>query len=89
MMVHMELPSPTGSEISAHNYSQRLSREIRACMARQEMSQQALAEAIGVSRTTLGQKLAGRTEFTVGEVDAIAQQFGISVSELLDRAEAA
>lgn len=74
---------------SAAAYSARLAAEIRACLSRTGKSQTDLAVAIGLSRTTLGNKLAGRTEFTVGELDSIARQFGLTVAELLYRAEVA
>lgn len=76
-------------ELAPERYSARLSSEIRACMARQSMSQDHLAKAIGISRTALCRKLVGHSEFTVGELDAVARQFDLSVSELLYRVEAA
>lgn len=75
---------PIGTGYGAH-----LAREIRAQMARAEVSQTMLAEATGMARSTLNRKLSGDTEFTIGEVEAVARELGLPLSVLLHRAEEA
>lgn len=58
-------------------------------MARTGTTQGDLAEAVGLSRQSLASRLRGRTPFYVTELGLIADHFGLSVSELLRRAETA
>lgn len=66
-----------------------LAAEIKAALARSGSTREELAASIGISRQSLYRKLAGRSEFTVVEVAAIAAYFDVPVSELLRRAETA
>lgn len=84
-MVYMEPPTTaTGGE-----YAALVASEIRACMARAGVTQGELAEAIGLSRQSLASRLHGKTAFDVVDLCRVAAHFGLSVSELLGRAEAA
>ena len=60
---------------------------IRAELARSGTSIQELAEAIGLTRTTLGRRLNphGRSQLTIDEIEAIAGHLGVPVSSLLLR----
>lgn len=60
-----------------------LAREIRSWLTRHDMTQAQLATSIGISRTALSDKLAGRTQFTLAELEATARTFGVTVSALL------
>lgn len=58
---------------------------IRAELARSGTSIQELAEAVGLTRTTLGRRLNpnGRSQLTIDEIEAIAGHLGVPVSSLL------
>lgn len=58
---------------------------IRAEMARSGTSIQSLAEAVGLTRTTLGRRLNpnGRSQLTIDEIEAIASYLGVSLDALL------
>lgn len=59
---------------------------IRHLMAHHEMTESALALAVGISRTTLRSKLAG-DRFTVPELDRVARALGTKASAILAEAE--
>lgn len=61
-------------------------RVIRRLMARNEVSEKALALAVGISRTTLRSKLTGG-RFSVPELDRLAQALGTRASAILAEAE--
>lgn len=58
---------------------------IRAEMARSGTSIQSLAEAVGLTRTTLGRRLNpnGRSQFTIDEIEAIAAHLSVPLDALL------
>jgi len=64
-----------------------LAGEVRAEMARQGVTAASMARAIDVSRTSLSRKLNGRNEFTVAEMFRVAAFLGMTLSDLLRRAE--
>lgn len=66
-----------------------LSSEIRAELVRQGSDIESLARSVGVSRQTLSKKLNSHVEFTYGEVQRISQSLGLSLVELVRRAEEA
>lgn len=47
-------------------------------------SQRALSRATGIAYATLGRKIAGRSEFTMGELLAVAEALGVSPAVLVD-----
>lgn len=59
-------------------------RKLRAKMVERGYNAERLAAKIDVSVTTIRNKLAGRTEFTQGEISAIAQCLSIEREEILD-----
>lgn len=65
--------------------SRRVASNIRAEMARSGTSIQELAEAVGLTRTTLGRRLNpnGRSQLTIDEIEAIAAHLHVPVSALL------
>lgn len=65
--------------------SRRVALNIRAELARSGTSIQELAEAVGLTRTTLGRRLNpnGRSQLTIDEIEAIAGHLGVPVSSLL------
>lgn len=64
--------------------TQRVSAEIRAELARQQMSQRRLAELLGVDPAVISRRLIGkRSTFTTHELDRIAGLLGVPVDQLL------
>lgn len=53
--------------------------EVRAEMARQRVSQQPIADALGMSRQALSRRLVGEIPFDVSELEQIANFLGVSV----------
>jgi transcriptional regulator with XRE-family HTH domain len=64
--------------------TQRVSAEIRAELARQQMSQRRLAELLGMDPALVSKRLNGgiARSFTLAEVDEIASALGVPVSRL-------
>ena len=70
------------------SWSARVAAAIRAEMASQHHSTEALAELLGVEGTAIAQRLFdGDTPFDLVEVERVAAWFGIAPSELLARAD--
>lgn len=51
--------------------------EVRAAMARANVTQQALANSLGVSAGTLSERLAGRRPFTTDELEQVGYALGV------------
>ena len=51
-------------------------------MAQRGITQEALGEAIGLTRTTINKKLLGKTEWTIEEVEKVCDYFGKDYYEL-------
>jgi len=64
-----------------------LAGEVRAEMARQRVTADKVALATDISRTSLSRKLNGHNEFTVAEMIRVAAFLGLTLSDLLRRAE--
>jgi transcriptional regulator with XRE-family HTH domain len=62
---------------------------VRAEMARRRISQQQLANHLGVSQGAISKRLAGTVPFDVNEVGAIAELLGVHISDLLPEVSAA
>ena len=61
--------------------------EIRAEMARQQITQEQLAEEARISRTALTNRLNGKSNFRAEDIFAIAGALGFRASEIMRRAE--
>lgn len=48
------------------------------------MTQAAVARRLGMSRTSLGDRLRGRTRWTTAELPVVAQMLGMSMLDLLE-----
>lgn len=59
---------------------------IRAELARRKKNQGDLAELLGITRQGISQRLNGQVQLRVGELQAIADYFGVPVTALLDKA---
>lgn len=56
---------------------------VRAEMARRDVSQVALAEAIDMGQPSLSKRLRGVTPFDINELSAVAEYLGVPLSNLL------
>lgn len=54
---------------------------VRAAVARHQISQAALAEALELSRTSVYQRLNGKARFTVVELAKVADLTGLDITE--------
>lgn len=62
---------------------ERAAAEVRAWMGRTRMSQRDLAELLGVSQTQVSARMRGQMEFSLTELEMLADAWGIDVLELL------
>jgi len=65
----------------------RIAAEIRAELARQQMSQATLSAATGITPSTLRARLQGVQPFWMDELDQIANVIGVPLSELITRSD--
>lgn len=63
--------------------AQVVARNIRAALARQEIRIVDLATAIGMGRMSLSNRLNGRVDFRLSELERITAQIGSSIEALL------
>lgn len=57
--------------------------EVRAEMARQQINQQRVADALGFSRQALSRRITGEVPFDVAELEKIADLLGVPVARLI------
>lgn len=57
--------------------------EVRAEMARQQVSQQALADKLGWTQPKVSRRISGAVPFDVAELNAIATALGVPVVQFL------
>jgi len=55
--------------------------ELRAVMVRKNYTQAMLAKDLGINQTTLSFKLAGKSQFTLLEIQKISKALGLTVEE--------
>lgn len=56
---------------------------VRVVMARKGLTQQDLANALGVSQAAISRRLKGAVSFTADELHQIAERFDVSPAELI------
>lgn len=61
----------------------RVAEEVRVLMTRRRVKQSDLAAVLHVTQPQISQRLNGRVEFTVSELETLARYFGVSPAELL------
>lgn len=71
------LRSPDGS------LARRIGAEIRAEMARQDLSQEGLAERLGCSQQWVSRRITGAIPVDAAELEKIATALGVPVAQLL------
>lgn len=64
-------------------YQQRVAAEVRAEMARQDVTAQSIAPAAHISPATLSRRLSGTSPFSVAELEAVAGALGVEPSDFL------
>ena len=67
------VPGPLARAFSAH---------VRMVIERDRVTQEALAKAIGMSRTYLGKRLRDEMQFTLNDVEAISLALGLDLPKL-------
>ena len=70
-------------EGSAGEMSRIVSMEVRAWMARRNLTQADLATALGISRQAVSLKLGGKTAWSVDDVAVVARVLEVPVTALL------
>jgi transcriptional regulator with XRE-family HTH domain len=68
-------------------WSARVAAAIRAEMASQQRTGEALADILGVAEPTVATRLNGETPFDLVEIERVAAWLGVAPSELLARAD--
>lgn len=63
--------------------SQTVTREIRAEMARQRLTQRELAERLGSQQSWLSRRLTGGVALTLDDAELIAEALGVSLVQLV------
>lgn len=61
----------------------RVAANVTAAMESQGIAVRTLAERTGIARMTLSRRLTGHSDFTIGELDAVARVLGVTVTSLL------
>jgi transcriptional regulator with XRE-family HTH domain len=56
---------------------------VRAEMARRDLTQQTLASRIGMKQQSLSRRLRGETRFSIDELQLIADALDVSITDLL------
>ena len=64
-------------------FSRRVAAEVRAELARQRVSQEALCARIGMSQSTLSRRITGEHPFDTSELAEIAEVLGVPVSRFI------
>jgi transcriptional regulator with XRE-family HTH domain len=60
-------------------YSEQVTAAVNAAIKAQGQTVLGLSEATGIARVTLMRRLSGHTDFSVGELDRIAEALGVDV----------
>jgi transcriptional regulator with XRE-family HTH domain len=66
-----------------HTLADTITREIRAEMGRQRLTQREIAEQHGISRTQISRRFAGLIEFKPSELEKIADYLGVPVTQFV------
>jgi transcriptional regulator with XRE-family HTH domain len=70
------------SEITGAEADEKVAAEIRAALARQRVTQSALADRLGVSQAWVSRRLSGEVPLTIADITQIAAELGVEVSSL-------
>jgi transcriptional regulator with XRE-family HTH domain len=70
------------SEVTGAEADEKVAAEIRAALARQRVTQSALADRLGVSQAWVSRRLSGEVPLTIADITQIAAELGVEVSSL-------
>lgn len=73
---------PSGKQPPPGRYARAFSERDRMAKARERMTEQALADACGMSRTYLGKRLRDDVPFTLNDMEVLCQVLGIKPPKL-------
>lgn len=62
--------------------TERIANRVRGLAAEHRLTQQRIAEVLGISRTSVGERFNGRVPFTATEMLALANEMGLPVARL-------
>lgn len=68
---------------SSQTLTQRVAAEVRAEVARQNVTQEHLARVLGVAQPNISRRLTGKQPFDTDELDKLAVAFGVPVDRFL------
>lgn len=71
--------------METQSYSEQVAGEVRAAIARANLTQSAVSAKTGISGATLSRKLSGKVAFDVDEIALIAEALGLVTYELMPR----
>lgn len=77
------------NETVSEGFPKAVASEVRVEMARQQISQSALAERLGWTQQRVSRRISGATPFDVAELEAVAGALGVPVLRLLPVSEVA
>jgi transcriptional regulator with XRE-family HTH domain len=69
--------------------SQQVAGEVRALLARRQISGKQLAAHLGISQFAVSRRLRGQTSFSLDELSAAADFLGVALEDLLSAKDAA
>lgn len=75
--------------METQSYSEQVAGEVRAAIARANLTQSAVCAKTGIKGATMSRKLAGKIAFDVDELNLIAGALGLVVFELMPRTQPA
>lgn len=81
--IGLHLPYLAGSVNVMININDRTANKVAAAIARSGNSVAGVAESTTIARSTLQRKLAGKSQFTIDDLYAIAQAIGVRTKALL------
>ena len=64
-------------------HAERVAASVRAEVARRKVTQQQLADLLGMHQMSVSRRLNGHTEFTVSELATVAEFLGVPVASLI------
>lgn len=65
------------------SFSETVGATVRAEMARRKVTQQQVADVLGIAQTQVSRRLNGQVSFNVDELQAVAHLLGMSVQSLV------
>lgn len=80
---YLDRDSQVLTPIVTHNAAQRAATEIRGLMGARRLGAADLASVIDVSASTAKRRMAGESDLTLNELEAIAKWLGVTVARII------